>query len=475
MAVTRDKYSNTTFEDRAEGQAYALLPLALPEYESDAKFKPSFFVNDVWHWKDTDGNECVIGLVEDNSARESYNLHAPGRRGKLRIVKDGVRYVVPNDGGLNTLALIRFTTGSPDTIYTNYVKVVCYLQSAYYLSTDRFKVRIIQNGQELYDFPLIYDATAEDAGVFPAKFQAAAYVGRYNLGIIGGLMPGTATLQVVSENGEGTYEGAKKTVRVLGAMNFALVYRRTPDGKGIPNWSDTTADPTDSANYDERWAVLVSEDMYVHNTANPLVSGVLDRLFTSTDNELIGVTSEEWLQGTQLLDTETIDDAYDKALAAIGDGWYYGIPYEGVDGATPVWVGITTTSDTAKNMNWHSDVYVSSNYRLKLSFTGSKDRTTGVYTVSVIGTFTGSVQSGTQITLNIYPEISMIPSTVPVTVTATVDSAGAKTLHTFTTSNASARYMTYQTYCSPSPKNSENGYLERSSEAIVMVSDLPTE
>lgn len=492
MAATADKYSHETLNDKdtTSGQTttkniYALQPLALEEYSSDANFKAVFFVNDVWHKKDSEGKEVVMGLLEIEPTYETYKLHQDGsetgkhsRLGKLRMNKNGTDYIVLNDGGLNTKALIRFATGSPNQIYTNYVKVICYLRSAYYLRTERFKVRIIKNGQEIYDFPLIYDETATSPAIFPAKFAANAYVGKYNLGVIGGLSAGDrVVLQVVSENGEGTFEGGTKEVDVLGAMYFALCYRRKPTadgGKGIPDWSDSTKDPSDPDNYDEVWAVLVSEDMYYHNTANPLVSGVLDRLFTSPDNELIGVTSEEWLQGAELHNGETIEDAYDKALAAIGDGWYFGIPFEGVSGTTPVWVGITTTSLTAKNMNWHGNVYVPANYTIKLSFDGNYNRVTGVYTVYLRGTFAGSVPSGTAIYLSIYPEISIAPETTPVSVTAIYSGSATQTLYTFTTTDANAMYMTYRTMGNPSPSNVDNqGYLNKADEAMVRVSTLP--
>ena len=509
MAATANKYSSETLNDKdttsggtTTKNILALQPLALNEYRAnpldqhpdqtqtadDASFKNHFFVNEVWHRQDADGNEVVLGLLENTPSYETYKLHQDGsetgktsRFGKLRINKNGTNYIVLNDGGLNTKALIRFASSSPNQIYTNYVKVICYLRSAYYLRTDRFKVHIIKNGTEIYDFPLIYDASATDAGIFPAKYEANDFVGKYNMREIGGLSAGdTVTLQVTSENGEGKFEGGTKSVSVLGAMNFVLVYRRRPttdnNGKGMPNWSDSTADPTDSANYDERWVILLSDDMYEHNTANPLVSGVLDRLFTSTDNELIGVTSAEWLQGAELHSGETIDDAFDKSLAAIGDGWYFGVPYEGVSGTTPVWIGVTTTSSTAKNMNWHGNVYVSANYTLKLSFSGSYNRVTGEYTVSVNGTFTGSVPSGTTVYLSIYPEISLVPSETPITVTATVNTAGTHTLHTITTSDSGAMYMTYRTMANPSPDNvNENGWLESTDEANVRVRDLPND
>ena len=362
------------------------------------------------------------------------------------------------------------------------MKVICCLQSAYYLQTDRFWVKIFKNGTEVYAFPLIYDSSAVDAGVFPAKFSSLSWVGKYNLGEIQGLSAGdTVTLQLVSENDEGTYEGGTKTnVSVLGAMNFVLTYRRreTTDnnGKGQPSWTDTTADPTNSANYDERWAVLVSADMYVYNANQPLQGGVLGRLFHTQEGDWLSpnISSSEWLQGTILTSTETVEDAYDKTLSAIGDGWYFGIPQEGVNGATLDWVCVDTVSSTAKRLYWHSNVYVPNNYTLKLNFTGSKNTSTGVYTVQLYGTFTGSVPTNTSITINIYPEISVIPETTPTTITATVGSSGTHLLHTFTTSDASAMYMTYHTFGLPSPTNIDsNGYLNRSDETNVRVSNLP--
>ena len=127
-------------------------------------------------------------------------------------------------------------------------------------------------------------------------------------------------------------------------------------------------------------------------------------------------------------------------------------------------------------MYWHGNVYVANEYSLRLYFTGSRNRTTGVYTVILKGVLTGSVQQGTTLTVNIYPEISLIPEETPTTVTTTINSAGEYTLSTFTTSNSSAMYMTYHTFGLPSPTNVDaTGYLETSSEARLHVSDLPNE
>ena len=139
MAATKDKYSKNTLNDQnttvagvTKPQIYALMPLALNEYRADPtdqhpeqtqvadeeNFKALFFCHAVWYKEDTDGKQCVIGLLDTRAGiSNAYYREMHGgcsataatasadphkRNGKLRITKNGVSYIVLNDGGLNT-------------------------------------------------------------------------------------------------------------------------------------------------------------------------------------------------------------------------------------------------------------------------------------------------------------------------------------------------------------------------------------
>ena len=110
MAAHAGLYSSETFNDKDSGNAkqiLALQPLALTEYQSDADFCSVFFCHGVWHKKDKNSKECVLGLLDPRAGITNshyQDLHAEGRKGKLRLTKGGVNYIVLNDGGLNTKA-----------------------------------------------------------------------------------------------------------------------------------------------------------------------------------------------------------------------------------------------------------------------------------------------------------------------------------------------------------------------------------
>jgi len=141
MAATADKYSKNTLNDKDDGndkQVFALMPLALQEYQSDATFESTFFCHDVWHKTDTEGKECVIGLLREpvsQADRPLYNqMHADKRKGKLHLVKNGVNYTVLNDGGLNTRPYVNLV--SIDLCAVNMLVFTLDYKNAYWLNTN---------------------------------------------------------------------------------------------------------------------------------------------------------------------------------------------------------------------------------------------------------------------------------------------------------------------------------------------------
>ena len=141
MAATANKYSKNTLNDKDSGttkQVFALMPLALQEYQSDATFESTFFCHAVWHKTDTEGKECVIGLLREplsQADRPLYNqMHADKRKGKLRITKNGVNYTVLNDGGLNTRPYVNLV--SIDLCAVNMLVFTLDYKNAYWLNTN---------------------------------------------------------------------------------------------------------------------------------------------------------------------------------------------------------------------------------------------------------------------------------------------------------------------------------------------------
>ena len=181
MAATADKYSKNTLNDKDSGttkQVFALMPLALQEYQSDATFESTFFCHDVWHKTDTEGKECVIGLLREpvsQADRPLYNqMHADKRKGKLHLVKNGVNYTVLNDGGLNTKPYIEIT--SVDLCAQNILVFSVDYTNAYYLVTKAARLTIerwqksgstwVYNGQSatvaLRDLPVAAKTSGTD-------------------------------------------------------------------------------------------------------------------------------------------------------------------------------------------------------------------------------------------------------------------------------------------------------------------------
>lgn len=177
MAATKDKYSKNTLNDQnttvagvTTPQIYALMPLALNEYRADPtnqhpeqtqvadeeNFKALFFCHAVWYKKDTDGKQCAIGLLDTRAGitnshyREMHggcsatqataNADPHKRNGKLRITKNGINYMVLNDGGLNTKPWVEIRT--VDLCAQNMLIFTLDYKNAYYAITTAARLTI---------------------------------------------------------------------------------------------------------------------------------------------------------------------------------------------------------------------------------------------------------------------------------------------------------------------------------------------
>lgn len=412
MAASKGRYSNDTINDKDSGndkQILALQPLALTEYlvaydngkswsqmtdeekKDDTGFKNKFYVHEVWHKKDSENKEVVLGLLNPLATyvNTDYNaMHAAKRKGKLRITKGGVNYIVLNDGGLNTLPQAYFSSNIL-SCYTNYVKVYCYLKSAYYLATDYFQVDfylVTTSGGVTTEtwkhsaYLIVSDAT--DPRFLAANTTLSQFVAAFR-DIAGFAVGDTMRIKITAHNEEGDYNApVYKDGIVKQAMSFIQVYYFATE----PN--RTTTDPTTGTPY----AMLLDGSMYVWNSQSPLQGGFLGIMFNTRDaGDPNTVQPSDKLQGA----SGTAEEAYDKVIDYLPDGWYYGVPYKdyvGTDGLCYLQI-----YNSGAGMKYYYNNYnpvVPSAYTIVMSLTGSKNTTTQKYEIYVVATVSGTLPSG---------------------------------------------------------------------------------
>lgn len=273
MAATSNKYSQDTLNDKDGANSakniYALIPLALTEYKnepdnssesvatSDASFMSKFYVHDVWHFKDSDGNECVVGLLNPSAVTNAYYKEMHGgcsataavaaadphnRKGKLRLVKGGVNYIVLNDGGLNTKPLVSFTTyqesGSGithtaiDYATRDFIIMNITFQNAYYVNTDYFQLRLVAgNNDQTITLPAsainkAMKASSEALAIYTEGFSNLALADNTNF-----------TLTISATNEEGTYTSGSASGTIKPHIEPVDIYL-------IENETDDTDDGT---------------------------------------------------------------------------------------------------------------------------------------------------------------------------------------------------------------------------------------
>ena len=419
MAVTDDKYSLDTLEDVTLStagidvpQVYTRIPIALPEYliasdlgydydemtdaqkKDDTGFKQKFFVDGVFKFIDARGCACAIGLLRQDGQTQNAAHHARSRKGHLGVTIDKTHYVIPNDGGLNTMPHAEFS-GSILAAYTNFVKILCNLRSAYYLDTDWFKIKMYRTrgGEttEIYDFPINLGTEAEPTAELAAKGTKTQFPAKYR-GNIGDLEEGdTITLEISATNSEGTFTNAvTRSAKVLAAMNFIQIYRHSDlenhtTGTTIPD----TIVPTNGTAY----AMLLSESMYdegqtVGGVAVAGSGGVLYRLFEETDggDPMAGaIDDSERLQGAE----GTVEEAYETVLGNLPAGYYYGVPTEW-NGSTLAYIQVVNSN----NIRWYPNQYTTADFMITMSLSGEYDTTYQKYKIYVWATATGVLPAG---------------------------------------------------------------------------------
>lgn len=235
MAATADKYSKNTLNDKDNGttkQVFALMPLALQEYQSDATFESTFFCHDVWHKTDTEGKECVIGLLREpvsQADRPLYNqMHADKRKGKLHLVKNGVNYTVLNDGGLNTLPCVDIPI--IDLCATNMVIFHFPYQNAYWENTSNAVARLElwSNGVKQNERIL----TLSDMPKVRATSGSCYIFDQDTMNALSPSVGDTIKIHLAVTNGEGTFDtedaySAEASATVTPRVELFQIYKLT--------------------------------------------------------------------------------------------------------------------------------------------------------------------------------------------------------------------------------------------------------
>lgn len=187
---------------------YALQPLALTEYASDADFQNYFFCHAVRKKKDSENKVVVLGLLNPNATTNShYNkLHADKRKGRLKLTLGGVNYTVLNDGGINTLPLVDIPV--IDLCAQNMVIFHFPYQNAYWENTSNAvaRIEVWHNGSKdnqrtltLSDMPKVR-ATSSD-------IDGPCYI--FDQDTMNALSPSvgdTIKIHLAVTNGEGTFD-----------------------------------------------------------------------------------------------------------------------------------------------------------------------------------------------------------------------------------------------------------------------------
>lgn len=424
MAATADKYSKDVVKHYDNGANHAVLfkPLALTEYTSDALFRQKFFVDKVIHETDSEGKDVAIGVVNPSSSINTL-MHAAKRIGRHRPTAQAtlgegafINWIPLNDGGLNTKPFAEFS-GNIIAAFTNYVKILCNLRSAYYARTEYFQITMYRTRSgvttELYSFRLNVGTDANPTTILAAKGSLTQFVAKYR-GDIGGLQEGDTLTLEISANNEECDDSSEpdfinpitKSATVKGAMNFIQVYKHDSQ----PTSSTV---PTDGTPY----AMLISEDMYDYNENFPLQGGDLGILFHGEAGDP-GIQPSNKLQGA----AGTAEDAYDSTITDLPDGYYYGVPYKDFAGTD----GLCYVRVNGNKIAWFGNSYQQVDFTLTFSLSGAWDNTNQEYLIYVNARATGVLPSGGITVATELHEFALVQSSAtkvadigPVTITST--------------------------------------------------------
>lgn len=359
MAATADKYSKNTLNDKdttsggtTTKNILALQPLALTEYTSDANFKQKFFCNDVWHRQDSEGKECVIGLLDTRagvtdshyrelhggcSATEAIAQADPHKRnGKLHLVKNGVNYIVLNDGGLNTKAFADAPT--IDMCAANLVIFHFPYQNAYWQNTTSAVATI-----ELWRGGSKTNARTKALTDMPKLRNTDGTYYILDQDTINAMSPqvgSTIKIKITMTNGEGDYVSSDGSATVGPRVDIIDVWKVT-----ATNQKYTTGDRYHCLIKPEYWEAGTDEEKTLYD------------LFQRAQNTWVG--TNVFLMGYS--GNAAPGDLLESPLP---DGMYYGFPAttpfvsEDPPQANKIIEVETSSGEAGHAVKWHEYTYV---------------------------------------------------------------------------------------------------------------------
>ena len=354
MAAHAGLYSSETFNDKDSGndkQILALQPLALTEYQSDADFCSVFFCHGVWHKKDKNSKECVLGLLDTRAGITNshyQDLHAEGRKGKLRLTKGGVNYIVLNDGGLNTKAFADAPT--IDMCAANLVIFHFTYQNAYWQNTTNAvaTVELWQGGSKtmtrtkaLTDMPKLRNTD----GTYYILDQDTINAMAPPVG-------STIKIKITMTNGEGDYVSSDGSATVGPRVDLIDVWKVT-----ATNQKYTTG---------EHYHCLIKPEYWVAGTGGEktlydLMNAYAQNVWVGTNVFLMGYSGNA-----------APGDLLDSPLP---DGLYYGFPKttpfvsEDPPQANKIIEVETSSGEAGHAVKWHEYTYVEPTPVVPLTFT----------------------------------------------------------------------------------------------------------
>ncbi len=361
---------------------YALQPLALTEYASDANFKNYFFCHEVRKKKDSENKVVVLGLLNPNATTNShYNkLHADKRKGRLKLTLGGVNYTVLNDGGINTLPLVDIPV--IDLCAQNMVIFHFPYQNAYWENTSNAvaRIEVWHNGSKdnqrtltLSDMPKVR-ATSSD-------IDGPCYI--FDQDTMNALSPSvgdTIKIHLAVTNGEGTFDtedtySTEASATVTPRVELFQIYKLTSISD-----NPMSGDIYHCLMLPEYWATKTSGGQQV-----PLENGDegypnLVNLFAAAVNTRVNTTV--YFRGFE--GNSVPADLLDSALPA---GLYYGFP-----SSTPFVsedppqnnkiIEVENVGDGGRAFKWYNSTYNPPTPVVPLTFTGFTIAfsTSGAYT-----------------------------------------------------------------------------------------------
>ncbi len=324
MAATKDKYShNVRMLSHIENGVVVnkkarYQPLALQEYQNDARFKELFYVDEVKHKKDSDNKNIVIGLLEENSA--NLVRHSAARIGyhrcKYQVGGAFKSFLQLNDGGLNTMADCGWVNtkgvmnGEFLALFANYIRVTCRLSSAYYVDTTSLKIKLrIPAKSKEWNITI---PTGVQGGGLPAK-QEIAVLGA-ELKDLDIEENDLMYFTISATNAEGTYTNPTELYsRAEAPAALMKVYR----WDSLP---PSTTDPREGTPY----TIVLNKQMWAASGAG----NILYDLFRQMQDVDIALSGGEQINGV-----EGEDITNELFTTPLPDGYYFGIPttYNGAD------------------------------------------------------------------------------------------------------------------------------------------------